>query len=56
MVEETVSDSQCEFRAGRGCVEMIFCAHQLVEKATEHNTKVCFCLLTYARPTTLYPE
>ena len=25
VVEETVSDSQCVFRAGRGCVDMIFC-------------------------------
>ena len=40
VVEETVSDSQCGFRAGRGCVDMIFCVRQLVEKAIEHNTKV----------------
>ena len=33
----TVSDSQCGFRADRSCVEMIFCARQLVEKAIEHN-------------------
>ena len=25
VMEETVSDSQCGFRAGRGCVDMIFC-------------------------------
>ena len=40
VVEEGVSDSQCEFRAGRGCVNMIFCVCQLVEKAIEHNTKL----------------
>ena len=40
VVEETVSDSQCWFRAGRGCVDMIFCVCQLVEKAIEHNTKL----------------
>ena len=40
VVEETVSDSQCRFRTGRGCVDMIFCVRQLVEKAIEHNTKV----------------
>ena len=28
VVEETVSDSQCGFRAGRDCVDMIFCVHQ----------------------------
>ena len=40
VVEETVSDSQCGFRAGRGCVDMIFCVRQLVEKAIEHNNKL----------------
>ena len=40
VVEETVSDSQCGFRAGRGCVDMIFCVHKLVEKALGHNTKL----------------
>ena len=38
VVEEMISDSQCGFRAGRGCVDMIFCVRQLVEKAVEHNT------------------
>ena len=40
VVEETVSDSPCGLRAGRGCVDMIFSACQLVEKAIEHNTKL----------------
>ena len=30
VVEETVSDSQCQLRAGRSCVDMIFCVRQLV--------------------------
>ena len=30
-------ESQCGFRKERGCVEMIFVARQLVEKAREHN-------------------
>ena len=30
VVEETVSDSQCRFRAGRVYVGMIFCVRQLV--------------------------
>ena len=37
---EVLSDSQCGFRSGRGCVDMIFCARQIVEKAREHNTKI----------------
>ena len=40
VVEEAVSDLQCGFRAGRGCVDMTFCVRQLVEKAIEHNTKL----------------
>ena len=35
-----VSGSQCRFRAGRSCVDMIFCVHHLVEMATECNTKL----------------
>ena len=40
LVEDVVADSQCGFRSGRGCADMVFCARQLVEKAIEHNTKV----------------
>ena len=40
VVERAVSDSQCGFRASRDCVDMIFCVHQLMEKAIEHNTKI----------------
>ena len=40
VMEEVVPDSQCGFRKGRGCTDMIFCVRQLVEKAREHNTKV----------------
>ena len=39
-MEDVVADSQCGFRSGRGCADMVFCACQLVEKAIEHNTKV----------------
>ena len=40
VVEEVVSDTQCGFRTGRGCVDMIFCVRQLVEKTIEHNSKI----------------
>ena len=40
VVEDTLPDSQCGFRCGRGCINMIFCARQIMEKAREHNTKV----------------
>ena len=38
VAEEVLPESQCGFRAGRGCADMIFCARQLMEKAREHNT------------------
>ena len=53
MVEETVSDSQCVFRAGGGCVDMIFCVRQLIKKAIEHSTNL-FLLFVDLHNT--YPE
>ena len=40
VAERVLPDSQCGFRSGRGCVDMIFCARQLVEKVIEHNTRI----------------
>ena len=34
---KVLPESQCVFRKERGCVDMIFVARQLVEKAREHN-------------------
>ena len=39
VAEEVLLDSQCGFRRGRGCVDMIFCARQIIEKSIEHDTK-----------------
>ena len=39
VAKRVLPDTECGFRSGRGCVEMIVCARQLMEKATEHNTK-----------------
>ena len=44
VIEEVLPDSQCGFRRGRGCADMI-CARQLVEKAREHDTKIYTCFL-----------
>ena len=33
LTEEVLPDSQCWFWSERGCVDMVFCAQQLVEKA-----------------------
>ena len=38
IAESVLLDSQCGFRRGQGCSDMIFVARQLVEKAREHNS------------------
>ena len=40
VVEDVVVDAQCGFRSARGCTDMVYYAHKLVEKAIEHNAKV----------------
>ena len=35
---DVLPDSQCGFRSGRGCIDMVFLARQLVEKAIEHSS------------------
>ncbi len=37
MAEKVLPESQCGFRRGRGCTDMIFVIRQLVEKAVEHQ-------------------
>ncbi len=36
VAEKVLPESQCGFRRGRGCTDMIFAIRQLVEKAVEH--------------------
>ena len=37
IAEDILPESQCGFRRGRGCTDMVFVARQLVEKCREHN-------------------
>ena len=37
IAEKVLPESQCGFRKGRGCCDMIFVAWQLLEKAREHQ-------------------
>ena len=37
LAEKVLPESQCGFRKGRGCVDMIFAARQLLEKCREHD-------------------
>ena len=39
LAEEEQQESQCGFRKGRGCSDMIFTVRHLVEKSWEHRAK-----------------
>ena len=39
LAEEELPESQCNFRKGRGCSDMVFAVRQLVEKPWEHRSK-----------------
>ena len=43
IAERVLPESQCGFRKGRGCIDMIFTARQLVEKSREHDTPLFLC-------------
>ena len=38
VAEKILPESQCGLRKGRGCVDMIYTARQLVEKSREHDS------------------
>ena len=42
IAEDKLPESQCGFRKGRGCTDMIFTIRQLVEKSWEHTAKSIF--------------
>ena len=42
LAKEELPESQCGFRKGRGCSDMIFTVRQLAEKAIEHQSKQFF--------------
>ena len=42
VAERELPKSQCGFRRGRGCMDMVFVVRQLAEKAVEHHTKQFF--------------
>ena len=45
MAEVELPESQCGFRKGRGCTDMIFTVRQLVEKAIEHQARQFFLFI-----------
>ena len=42
VAELQLPESQCGFRKGRGCSDMVYTVRQLIEKAHEHRSKVFF--------------
>ena len=40
LAEDELPESQCGFRKGRGCMDMVFSVRQLVEKSWEHKEKL----------------
>ena len=49
VVEDSVADSQYGFRVGRGCVDMVFCVCQLVEKTIEHQSKIFLLFVDHCK-------
>ena len=45
LAEDELPESQCGFRAERGCADMIFTVHQLIEKSWEHKSKAFFTFI-----------
>ena len=42
LAERELPESQCDFRKGRGCKDMVFTIRQLTEKTIEHQAKQFF--------------
>ena len=45
LAEEELPESQCGFRSGRGCTDMIYTVRQFVEKSWEHRSKSFFLFI-----------
>ena len=54
-IEDVLFYSQCGFRAGRGCTDMIFVARQLVEKAQEHHSDLFVLFVNLMKAYDLVP-
>ena len=50
VTERVLPDSQCGFRQGWGCVDMIFAARQLVGKAREHHCLLFTLFINLKKP------
>ena len=55
LAERVLPESQCGFKKGRGCADMIFASRQLVEKCKEHDDSL-FILIDLKKGYDLDPE
>lgn len=53
VIADRVPESQCGFRKGCSCIDMIFVARQLIEKVREHNDTLYMLFVDLKRPMTL---
>lgn len=49
VAEKVLPESQCGFRQGCACVDMVFMVRQLAEKAVEHHTQQYFVFVDPAQ-------
>ena len=45
LAEDVLPESQCGFRRGRGCADMVFTIRQLIEKSNKHKAKIFFVFI-----------
>lgn len=56
LAERVLPESQCGFRKGRGCIDMIFASRQLVEKCREHDDSFFVQFIDLGKHTTRVPR
>ena len=49
-------DSECDFRQGRSCLDIIFVTRQLVEKAKEHSCLLFALFIDIKKAYDLFPK
>ena len=55
LAEKVLPESQCGFRKGHGCTNMIFIVKQLAEKVIEHYTMQYFISVEFCKAYNFVP-
>ena len=56
VADQIIPESQCGFRKGHGCIDMIFVARQLIEKVREHNEALYILFVDLRKPYNSIPR